>query len=106
MYKATRNTVKSDLKKAKYNFEKDLAVKIKTDTKLFWSYVHSKMKTRSSFEELELTNGNLTSDSQEKANVLNSFSSSVFENEGTGELPDFPDPPFAKPLCSTDISID
>ena len=64
------------------------------------------MKTRSSSGELELTNGNLTSDSQEKANVLNSFFSSVFENEGTGELPDFPDRPFAEPLCSTDISTD
>ena len=104
--KAARNTVKSDLRKEKYNFEKDLASKIKTENKLFWSYVRSKMKTRSSLGELELTNGNLTSDSHEKANVLNSFFSSVFENEGTGELPDFTDQPFAEPLCSTDISID
>ena len=58
MYKAARNTVKSDLRKAKYNIEKDLASKIKTENKLFLSYVRSKMKTRSSSGELELTNGN------------------------------------------------
>ena len=43
VYKAARNKVKSDLRKAKYNFKKDLANKIKTDNKLFWSYVRSKM---------------------------------------------------------------
>ena len=53
-----------------------------------------------------ITNGNLTSVSQEKANVLNLLFSIVFENEGTGELPVFPDRPFAEPLCSIDISID
>ena len=60
------------------------------------------MKTRSSLGELEFHNGK----PNEKANVLNSFFSGVFENEGTGELPHFPDRPFAEPLCSTDISID
>ena len=53
-----------------------------------------------------ITNGNLTSVSQEKANVLNLLFSIVFENEGTGELPVFPDRPFAEPLCSIDISTD
>ena len=53
VYKAAKNTVKSDLRKAKYSFEKYLASKIKSDNRLFWSYVRSKMKTRSSLEELE-----------------------------------------------------
>lgn len=44
----------------------DLASKIKTDKTLFWSFVRSKMKTKSSFGELEIPIGNLTSYSQEK----------------------------------------
>ena len=53
-----------------------------------------------------MANGNLTSDNQEKANVLNSFFSSVLENEGYGELPDFSDRQFAEPLYSISISDD
>ena len=90
-YLSARNNVKTELRKAKYSFEKDLASKIKTDNKLFWSYVRSKMKTRSGLGELEIPKGSLTSvsDNQEKANILNSFFSSVFENEGAGDLPEF-----------------
>ena len=63
IYKSVRNKVKSDLRKAKYDYENDLANKINTDNKLFWTYVRSKMKTRSSLGGLEMPNGDLTSDS-------------------------------------------
>ena len=43
-YKAARNRVTAELRNAKYNFEQNLAAKIQTDTKLFWSYVRSKHK--------------------------------------------------------------
>ena len=45
-YKAARNRVTAELRNAKYNFEQNLAAKIKTDNKLFWSYVRSKQKTK------------------------------------------------------------
>ena len=64
------------------------------------------MKTRSGLGELEMPNGSLTSDNQEKANILNSFFASVFENEGAGDLPEFQDRQFAEPLCSTNITTD
>ena len=53
-----------------------------------------------------MPNGSLTSDSQKKANILNSFFASVFENEGAGDLPEFQDRQFAEPLCSTNITVD
>ena len=34
-YKQARNTVTTELRKAKYNYEKDLSAKIKTDNKIF-----------------------------------------------------------------------
>ena len=46
-YKIARNNVITELRRSKYNYEKDLAAKIKTGNKLFWSYVRSKMKTKS-----------------------------------------------------------
>ena len=93
-YRSARNQAKAELRKAKYEYEKDLASKIKTDNKLFRSYVRSNMKTKSSLGELEMQNGDLTSDSQEKANFLNNFFISVFEDESTENVPDFPDCPF------------
>ena len=46
------------------------------------------MKTKSSLGELEMPNGDLTSDRQEKADILNNFFVSVFENEGNENLPE------------------
>ena len=66
IYKSARNQAKAELRKAKYEYEKDLASKIKTGNKLFWSYIRSKIK-KSSLDELEMPNGDLTSGSQEKA---------------------------------------
>ena len=60
----------------------------------------SKMKTKSSLGEIEMSNGDLTSDSQEKADILNNFFVSVFEDEGTENVPTFPDHPFTEPLYS------
>ena len=103
-YKSARNLAKARLRKAKYEYEKVLASKFKTDNKLFWSYVCSNMKTKSSLGELEMPNDDLTSDSQEKADILNKFFISVFEDEGTENLPDFPDCLFTEPLCSFEIT--
>ena len=62
------------------------------------------MKTKSSLGELEMQNGDLTSDSQEKANILNNFFINVFEHESTENVPDFPDCLFTGPLCSFEIT--
>ena len=102
--KSARNQAKAELSKAKYEYEKDLSNKIKTDNKLFWSYVRSKMLTKSSLGELEMPNGNLTSDSQEKADILNYFFVSVFEEEGSENIPNFPDCPFSELLYSFEIT--
>ena len=61
------------------------------------------MKTKSSLGELEMTTGDLTSDSQEKADILNNLFVSVFEDGGTENLPDFQDCPFTEPLHSIEI---
>ena len=52
-YKINRNEVISELRKAKYYHEKNLAAKIKIDSKLFWAYVRSKLKTKSAMGQLD-----------------------------------------------------
>ena len=41
-YKIARNMVTAKLRQAQYEYEHNLAAKIKTDNKLFWKYVSSK----------------------------------------------------------------
>ena len=36
-YKSARNKVTSELRKAKYNYEKDLSTRINNDNKIFWT---------------------------------------------------------------------
>ena len=45
-YKIARNSVVKELRKSKYNYEKDLATRIKTDSKLFWSQNQNKVNNR------------------------------------------------------------
>ena len=104
LYKNARNNVKTEMRKSKYSYEKDLASKIKTDPKLFWSYVRSKMKTKSSLSQLKSPCGTLTNDNTEKAGLLNKFFASVFETEGTEALPDFPDREFADIITTVEIT--
>ena len=59
-YKQARNTVTTELRKAKYNYEKDLSAKIKTDNKIFWSYVRKQSKTKSVVSKLLMSNGEVS----------------------------------------------
>ena len=103
-YKAARNRVTAELRNAKYNFEQNLAAKIKTDNKLFWSYVRSKQKTKTVLQQLQTENGEFSNDSAEKANLLNNYFASVFEVEGSKPIPEFPDRPFLEPLLTITLT--
>ena len=72
------------MRRSKYEYEKDLTTKMKTDSKLFWSYVRSKQKTKGKLWQLETENGTLTNDSLAKAEVLNSYQ--VFLKQKIQEL--------------------
>ena len=82
-YKIVRNKVISELRKAKYYHEKNLAAKIKIDSKLFWAYVRLKLKTKSAIVQLESPDGLVVDGNQERANLLNRYFASVFSKGGT-----------------------
>ena len=103
-YKAARNTVTYELRHAKYNYEKELASKIKSNNKIFWNYVHSKSKIKSSVSKLQMKNGSLSSSDQETATTQNSYFTCVFEPKIDKPLPDFPVRPYNAPLNDIDIT--
>ena len=102
--KLSRNRVIAEMRRSKYEFERNLATKIKTDSKLFWSYIRSRLKTKSKLSQLEKHDGTLTNDSQEKAEVLNQYFATVFEKEGPEELPEFQDRTFHESLNTVTIN--
>ena len=106
LYKQARNKVTTEMRRSKYNYEKNLASKIKTDSKLFWSYVRSKLKTKTNLNQLKQACGTLTNDNQQKADLLNCYFASVFEIEESGPLPDFPDRELMEVLTTIDITGD
>ena len=88
-----RNKVKRLLRKAKRNYEKEIALKSKSNPKCFWEYTRSKMKTKCGIAPLLSDPENkdsLTFDDQEKANVLQDQFSSVFTQESCTDIPVLP----------------
>ena len=86
-YKSALNKATREIRKAKRNFEKKLADNIKSDSKSFYAYTRSKMKTKDRVGPLTDSDGNTITDNQEAANLLNNFFTSVFTNEDTSNLP-------------------
>ena len=104
IYKTARNRVTAEVRKAKYEYEKNLSAKIKTDNKIFWSYVRKQTKTKTVVSKLQMPNGELSSTSQETANTLNNYFASVFKKENLDNIPNFDDRPFNQTIETVNIT--
>ena len=83
-----------------------MALKIKDNNKLFWSYVRSKTKTKKSVCKLTKGNGELTNNEQDTANVLNDYFASVFEVENDNVIPSFEERAYTNTLSMIEINED
>ena len=86
-YKKERNSLRWLTRKLQREFERDLIKNLKKDPKAFWRYANSKLKTRSKVSQLFKEDGTITENDNEKAQVLNTFFSSVFTEEDISEIP-------------------
>ena len=77
------------VKFAKKKYQKGLAASIKISPKSFWSHVKEETKSKRTIGDLRDKDGDLKTEDQEKANILNDFFSLVFTVEGNSELPVF-----------------
>ena len=66
-YKVIRNKVTHQVKEDRKNFEERLAREVKENARVFWKYVNSAKKTRSSIPNLRRTDGTFSSSDQQKA---------------------------------------
>ncbi|CAJ0925451.1 unnamed protein product, partial [Ranitomeya imitator] len=85
-----KNTLSKNLiKAAKKETEKHIAKESKTNPKLFFNYINSKRIKTENVGPLKNSEERMVVDDEEKANILNTFFSTVFtvENEMLGEIP-------------------
>ena len=89
-YTKDRNKVKTLLRKAKRRFERDIAMKAKTEPKAFWGHTRRQLKTKSGVAPLlsdPKDSNSMKFDDVAKANLLLNQFSSVFTREPDGEIP-------------------
>ena len=87
------------------DFEHDLSRNIKYNPKALWKYSGTKLKGKSKLGDLLNSNGELTCDATEKANILNSTFTSVFTRQNTKYIPTLDNVFNGAPLDLEDLSI-
>ena len=96
-YCQARNTLHSLTQNLHYTYEKKLADTSKSNTKQFWKYVNSCLKSRPEIGSLKKSDDFVTSSDEEKAKIFNDCFTSVFTHEDTSFMPTF--------QLNTDISV-
>ncbi|CAJ0923047.1 unnamed protein product [Ranitomeya imitator] len=88
-YREKNTLSKKLIKAAKKETEKHIAKESKTNPKLFFNYINSKRIKTENVSPLKNSEERMVVDDEEKANILNTFFSTVFtvENEMLGEIP-------------------
>jgi len=86
-YTKARNAAKAETRRAVRDFEREIAKRAKTNPKAFYSFVNSKLRTRSTVGDLRLQNGVEVISKSGKADILNQFFSSVYTQETTDNIP-------------------
>ena len=88
-YNIARNRVSGKIKQMKRKRENKIAKDIKHNPKAFYQYIASKTTKKEGVADLVDENGILTSNDEDKCNIINNFFSSVFTQEDTSDIPAF-----------------
>ena len=91
-YNRVRNQVRRLTRKSNKIVQKKIAKDSKSNPKSFWKFTQSKLKTKTGIPDLEVESDegiSYTTNDTDKANVLQTFFSSVFTEELPGDMPYF-----------------
>ena len=80
-FKEARNKLRRLTRNLRINHEQHLVSNIGRSPKSFWRYVNSNMKTRSGIDSIQRPDDSTATSDPEKAELLNSYSASVFTDE-------------------------
>ena len=104
-YKDSRNNCSKTINKAKRKYERNIAANSKQNPKQFWKFVQSKTKLVSGISPLTDKEGKTAVTDKDKANILNSFFSSVFTKEDLNNIPKSEEEGRSKGIALTDIQV-
>jgi len=108
-YTRQRNKVRSMSRKIQREAEKGISRDAKKNSKKFWRFVRSKLKTATGIADLEMTSdgkSELATSDEAKAQTLCDFFSSVYTEEPTGITPDLDKRTVAKNLRNLVVTED
>ena len=86
-YVQKRRLVKREVRKAKREYEVNLASNCKTNPKKFYSYVNKRKTVRENLDAIKNNNGNIVSNPKEIASILNYKFSEYFTHENLSNIP-------------------
>ena len=72
-YAKVRNTAKTETRRAIRDFEIEAAKRAKTNPKALYSFVNSKLRTRSTINDIRMENGTEVTSKSGKADIFNQF---------------------------------
>ena len=87
-YTKARNAAKTETRRAVREHEKEIAMLAKKDPKAFYKHVNSKLKTKIGVADLQTEQGELITEDSQRAELFNSFFSSVYTVENIQNVPE------------------
>lgn len=104
-YIEERNACNKKIKETKKIFEQKLSKECKKNPKGFWRYVNSQTKLSSGVSPLQRKDGKIADDNAEKADILNTFFSSVYTKENLDNIPDIEPGSMSDKVTINDVII-
>lgn len=106
LYRRASNKCRQVCNAAKKGYEAEVAREAKANPKKFWSYINTKLKTKSGMSDLNREDGTKTSDDNEKSEILNKYFCSVFTNENLTQMPTIPNYHTNSQLCNITFTVE